>query len=100
MLKRLEEKHGKCAETLTQKASTDAQAVTDVHTPSVLETMMLLQQVKKHEQATEDRVKAVQDQVKSTKKVALGTEKDNNGRKRAHEHDNQSSCGHVPRHRR
>jgi hypothetical protein len=41
LLKRLQENHGKCAEALTQKASADAQAATAVHTPSVLETMML-----------------------------------------------------------
>ena len=43
LLKRLQEKHGKCAEALTQKAAADAQAVAAVHTPSVLEAMMLFQ---------------------------------------------------------
>jgi hypothetical protein len=41
LLKRLQEKHGKCAEALTQKAVADAQAADTVHTPSVLEAMML-----------------------------------------------------------
>ncbi len=43
LLKRLQEKHGKCAEALTQKAAADAQAAAAVHTPSVLEAMMLFQ---------------------------------------------------------
>jgi len=77
LLKRLQEKHGKCAEALTQKAAADAQAAAAVHTPSVLEAMMLFQQAKKHAQAAQDRAKAAQDQVKTAKKVALEAEKDN-----------------------
>jgi len=77
LLKRLQEKHGKCAEALTQKAAADAQAAAAVHTPSVLEAMMLFQQAKKHAQAAQDRAKAAQDQVKAAKKVALEAEKDN-----------------------
>jgi hypothetical protein len=34
LLKRLQEKHGKCAEALTKKAAADAQAAADVHTPN------------------------------------------------------------------
>ncbi len=75
--KRLQEKHGKCAEALTQKAATDAQAAAAVHTPSVLESMMLFHQAKKHAQDVQDRAKAAQDQVKAAKKVALEAEKDN-----------------------
>ena len=37
LLKRLQEKHGKCAEALTQKSSTDTQAATVVHTPAAEE---------------------------------------------------------------
>ncbi len=44
LLKRLQEKHGKCAEALTKKAAADAQAVAAVHTPNVMQTMMLQQQ--------------------------------------------------------
>jgi hypothetical protein len=39
---RLKEKHGKCAEALTKKAAADAQATAAVHTPNVMQTMMLL----------------------------------------------------------
>jgi hypothetical protein len=42
LLKRLQEKHGKCAEALTKKASADAQVTAVVHTPNVIQTMMLL----------------------------------------------------------
>jgi hypothetical protein len=43
LLKRLQEKHGKCAEALTKKAAADVQAVATVHTPNVMQTMMLFQ---------------------------------------------------------
>jgi hypothetical protein len=62
---------------LLSKAVADAQAVAAVHAPSVLETMMLFQQDKKHAQAAQDCAKATQDQVKDSKKVALEAEKDN-----------------------
>jgi hypothetical protein len=99
LLKRLQEKHGKCAEALTQKAAADAQAAAAVHTPSVLEAMMLFQQAKKHAQAGQKTrtsrarsrknrasfcailrglcVFPDQDQVKAAKKVPLEAEKDN-----------------------
>jgi hypothetical protein len=76
LLKRLQEKHGKCAEALTNKAAY-AQAGAAVHSPNVLEAMMLFQQAKKHAQSAQDRAKAAQDQVKAAKKVALEAEKDN-----------------------
>ena len=44
LLKRLQEKHGKCAEALTKKAAADAQAAAAVHTPNVMQAMMLFQQ--------------------------------------------------------
>jgi hypothetical protein len=69
LLKRLQEKHVKSAEALTGKASAGVQAAAAVHTPSVLEAMMLFQEAKKHAQAVQDRAKASQDQVKATKKV-------------------------------
>jgi hypothetical protein len=75
--KRLEENHGNCAEALTKKAAADAQAAAAVHTPNVMQTMMLFQQAKKRAQAAQDRAKAAQDQAKAAKKVALETEKDN-----------------------
>jgi hypothetical protein len=77
ILKRLQEKHGKCVEALTQKAAADAQAAAAVHTPSVLEAMMLFQQAQKHAHTAQDRAKDSQDQVKPAKKVALESEKDN-----------------------
>jgi hypothetical protein len=58
--KRLQEKHGKCAESLTKKATSDAQAAAAVHTPNVMQTMMLLQQARFRAQAAQDRVKASQ----------------------------------------
>ncbi len=77
LLKRLQKKHGKYAEALTQKAAADAQAAAAVHTPNVMQTMILFQQAKKRVQAAQDRAKAAQDQAKATKKVALEAEKDN-----------------------
>jgi hypothetical protein len=79
LLKRLQDRHVDCAEALTKKAAADAQAAAAVSedTPSVLEAMMLFQQVKKRAQAAQDRAKAAQDQVKAAKKVALEAEKDN-----------------------
>ena len=77
LLKRLQEKHGKCAEALTNKAAADAQAAAAVQTPNVMQAMMLFQQAKKRAQAAQDRAKAAQDQAKAAKKVALETEKDN-----------------------
>ena len=73
LLKRLQEKHGKCAEALTNKAAADAQAAAAVSAdaPSVLEAMMLFQRVKKRAQAAQDRAKAAQDQAKVANKVAL-----------------------------
>jgi hypothetical protein len=58
LLKRLQEKHGKFAEALTQKAAADAQAAAAVHTPNVMQTMILFQQAKKRAQAAQDRAKA------------------------------------------
>jgi hypothetical protein len=76
--KRLQDRHVfRCAQVVAKKASVDAQAAGAVHTPSVMEAMMLFQQAKKHAQATQDRAKALQDHVKSVKKVALDAEKDN-----------------------
>jgi hypothetical protein len=49
--KRLQEKHGKYAEALTKKAATDAQAAAAVHTPNVMQTMMLFQQAQHHAKA-------------------------------------------------
>jgi hypothetical protein len=70
--KRLEENHGKCAETLTKKAAADAQAAAAVsaHTPNVMQVMMLFQQVQHH-------AKSAQDQAQVANKVALETEKEN-----------------------
>jgi hypothetical protein len=52
--KRLEENHGKCAEALTKKATTDAQAavVVSVHTPNVMQVMMLFQQAQHRAKAS------------------------------------------------
>jgi hypothetical protein len=57
--KRLEENHGKCAESLTKKAAVDAQTVVDVsaHTPNVMQVMMMFQQTQHRSKATEDRAK-------------------------------------------
>ncbi len=47
--KRLQDRHGfRCVQAVAKKAAVDAQAAAVVHTPSVLESMMLFQQVKKH----------------------------------------------------
>jgi hypothetical protein len=79
LLKRLQDRHVDCAEALTKKAAADAQeaAAVSADTPSVLETMILLQQVKKRAQASQDRAKPAQDQAKVANKVALQAEKDN-----------------------
>ena len=71
LLKRLQEKHGKCAETLTNKATTDAQTAAAVHTPNVLQAMMLFQQAQHRAKAAQDHAKAAQDQAKVANKVAL-----------------------------
>jgi hypothetical protein len=42
LLKRLQGKNGKCAEALTKKAVADVQVTAAVHTPNVIQTMMLL----------------------------------------------------------
>jgi beta-lactamase regulating signal transducer with metallopeptidase domain len=74
LLKRLQEKHGKYAEALTQKTSSqtyvksDSHVVTTVHTPYVMQVMMLFHQAKKQAQATQDRAKAAQDQAKTSEK--------------------------------
>jgi hypothetical protein len=77
LLKRLQEKHGKCAEALTNKAATDAQAAADVHTPNVLQAMILFQQAQNRAKAEQDHAKTVQDQAKVANKGALEAEKDN-----------------------
>jgi hypothetical protein len=76
MLKRLQEKHGKCAEALTNKAAANAQAGAAVHSPNVLQAMMLFQQAKHRAKAAQDHAKAAQDQAKVANKVALQAEKD------------------------
>ena len=73
LLKRLQEKHGKCAEALTNKAAADAQAAAAVHTPNVLQAMMLFQQAQHRAKAAQDHAKAAQDQAKVANKVALQT---------------------------
>jgi hypothetical protein len=73
----VQEKHGKCAEVLTNKVSTDVQAGTDVHSPNVLQVMMLFQQAQHRAKTSQDHAKASQDQAKVANKVALQTEKDN-----------------------
>ena len=77
LLRRLQDRHVEYAEAVAKKASVDAQAAADVHTPNVMQTMMLFQQAKKRAQTAQDRAKATQDQAKSAKKVALEAEKDN-----------------------
>jgi hypothetical protein len=53
LLQRLQDRHVDCAETLAKKAAVDAQAAAAVsaNTPTVLEAMMLFQQVKKRARA-------------------------------------------------
>jgi hypothetical protein len=77
LLKRLQEKHGKYAEALTNKAAADAQAAADVHTPKVLQAMMMFQQAQHRAKAAQDHAKTAQDQAKVANKVALQAEKDN-----------------------
>jgi hypothetical protein len=69
LLKRLEEKHGKCAEALTNKAAADAQAGAAVHSPNVLQSMMMFQQAQHRAKAAQDHAKAAQDQAKVANKV-------------------------------
>jgi hypothetical protein len=76
LLKRLQEKHGKCAEALTNKTAADAQSAADVHTPNVLQAMMLFQQAQHRAKAAQDHAKAAQDQTKVANKLALQAEKD------------------------
>jgi hypothetical protein len=40
LLKRLQEKHGKCTEALTNKVAADAKVAAAVHTPNVFQAMM------------------------------------------------------------
>ncbi len=61
LLKRLQEKHGKCAEALTNKAAADAQAADAQH----------------RAKATQDHAKAARNKAKVDNKVALQAEKDN-----------------------
>jgi hypothetical protein len=58
--KRLEENHGKCAESLTKKAAADAQAASEVsaHTPNVMQVMMLFQKAQHRAKAAQYRAKA------------------------------------------
>jgi hypothetical protein len=70
--KRLEEDHVGCVEVLAEKVGADEPD----DTPNVTQAMMLFQQVKDREKASQDRVKVSQDQVKSTNKVSL-KEKEN-----------------------
>ena len=65
LLKRLQEKHGKCAEALTNKAAADAQAGAAVHSPNVLQAMMLFQQAQHRAKAAQDHAKAAQKSCKS-----------------------------------
>jgi hypothetical protein len=53
---------------LLKKASADAQAAA-VHTPNVMQTMMLFQQAQHRAKASEDHAKATQDQAKVVNKV-------------------------------
>jgi hypothetical protein len=48
MLKRLQDRHVECAQVVTKKAATDAQAVATVNpdTPNVIQSMMKLEQAK------------------------------------------------------
>jgi hypothetical protein len=73
----LQEKHDKCAEALTNKAAADAQAAPAVHTPNVLQAMMMFQQAQHRTKAAQDHAKTAQDQAKVANKVALQAEKDN-----------------------
>jgi hypothetical protein len=74
LLKRLQEKHGKYAEDLTNKAAADAQTGAGVHAPNVLEVMILFQQDQHRAKAAQDHAKASEDQVKVANKVTLDGE--------------------------
>jgi hypothetical protein len=76
LLKRLQEKHGKCAETLTNKSAAHAKAAA-AHTPNVLQAMMLFQQAQHRAKTAQDHSKASQDHEKVVHQVALQAEKDN-----------------------
>ena len=69
LLKRLQEKHGKCSEALTNKAAADVQAGASVHTPNVLQAMMMFHQAQHRAKAAQDHAKAAQDQAKVANKV-------------------------------
>ena len=71
MLKRLQDRHGECAQAVAKAKETAADA------PNVMQAMMLFQQAKNRAKATQDRAKAAQDEAKVAKKVALQAEKDN-----------------------
>jgi len=75
LLKRLQEKHGKCVEALTKKAAADAQAAAAAHAPDVIQVMMLLQKARFRAKAEQDRAKAAQDQAKVANKVVVEAEK-------------------------
>jgi hypothetical protein len=65
LLKRLQEKHGKCVEALTNKAAADAQAAAVVHTPNVLQVMMLFHQAQHRARAAQDTTMLLKKSCKS-----------------------------------
>jgi hypothetical protein len=78
LLKRLQDRHVECAQAVANKAVADAQgAAASPDTLSVMQAMMLFQQVKKRAKAAQDHAKAAQEQAKSVKKLPLEAEKEN-----------------------
>jgi len=71
LLKRLQDRHVECAQALTKKAATDAQAAATVNpdTPNVLQAMMKLEQAKAR--------------AKTANKVALEAQKEKDAAEKA-----------------
>ena len=57
------------ANALNNKAAADAQAGAAVHSPNVLQAMMMFQQAQHRAKAAQDDAKAAQDQAKVANKI-------------------------------
>ena len=71
LLKRLQDRHGECAQAVADAEKAAA------HAPNVMQAMMLFQQAQDRAKAAQDRAKAAQDEAKVANNVAVQAEKDN-----------------------
>ncbi len=77
LLKRLQEKHGKCVEALTKKRPPLMPKQLLLPMNQMMQAMMMIQQARFRAKAAQDRAKAAQDQAKAANKVVVEAEKDN-----------------------